>query len=660
MAKNGKNGKNGKYSRLIACGLALALLLGNYGNVYAASGTWQNGRRDRSEISGAESSAPAEREELTESEEPAESEESIERAEQGEPTDSAVPESPAQFDSDFKDDSGSNTQYADGWIYGYWSRQLCRVNVETLEAEVLFETASPQAGIFSLYGGMIYFIEQRGVSDPEGGKANLWRMKYDGSGRELIVEKFDMPEYIETCMEIYDDILYLLSGWDEKNDRYFRLKKDGSAEQITREETLYGMVPEGWQDAWRLWYSGLRDIVYCVRNFGYAFLCDESGDLYRSDLKTGEMERVTLQNADSARNVILTDDRLVYRDKGGDLWYSVSLEDLEDVTQIGEMNCSEYDIAFWDEKGIYSIDRSYWGSGFSIVRLNWSGERETLDYWVQNPRLHDSVYGDYLTVLYSDGTYLYYDNLSGGDGVICRRPLEGDEAEAVPVFVYYDNPTMEISTRETFSTTFTVEETGHSGEFSMTRVYLTEDTEAAARINAVLEEIYLSEEEYMAELRDDVRAAALSDWEYEWDMTLVEDELSASIRYLDDSYIGISFFWYEYWNGAAHGQHGNVEYVFSRLTGEQVLLTDIVENSEEEICAIIAPYVEAEADWGTDEEGWEWSILEEGRFYLAMEGIGIHYDAYELSSYASGGIDVVVPYELFDMRDPEDVGLTSF
>ena len=77
---------------------------------------------------------------------------------------------------------------------------------------------------------------------------------------------------------------------------------------------------------------------------------------------------------------------------------------------------------------------------------------------------------------------------------------------------------------------------------------------------------------------------------------------------------------------------------------------------KESCCAIIAPYVEAKAEWGTDEEGWEEIILEEGRFYLTPEGIGIHFDTYELTCYASGGLEVVVPYELFEMRDPADVG----
>lgn len=664
-----------KQSRMMVCGLALMLLLGGCGNVYAGSGTGarQNGQRDRSE------SSSREREE-TESEEAESSREEREETE-GEETGSSRRESGESEESDskkarqvsfgsvpyFRDDSGSNTQLADGWIYGYWSRQLCRVNADTLESEVLFEADSPQAGFFSIYDGMIYFLEQKNISYPEGKKANLWRMECDGSGQELIAEEFDMPDGIMAGMEIYDDILYLLSRYaDQEGNRYFRLKTDGSIEQISEAETLFGIVPVGWQDA-RMDYrfANLPNFVYCVRNYGYGFLCDEADDLYRVIPETEETERIPLYDVESSANcLMLTNEALVYRDFY-DTWYSADLDDLREITELGEMDC--YDIAFWDEKGIYNIERTYGDSSFSMERLNWNGKKETLDYGVTNPRLTNSVYGDYLSVLYSDGTYLYYDGLSGGDGAIFRTPLEkGAESylesyeEAEQVFVYYDNPVMEISTRETFATTFTVEETGDKGEFSVTRVYLTEDTEAAAKINALLEEIYRSEEEYIDELMDDVREMAFSDWDYGWDMTLVEDSLSASISYLDEDYIGISFFWYEYWSGAAHGQHGNVEYVFSRSSGEQILLTDIVENSEEEICAIIAPYVEAEAEWGTDEEGWERIILDEGRFYMTAEGIGIHFDTYELTCYASGGLDVVVPYELFDMRNPKEVGLTSF
>lgn len=564
----------------------------------------------------------------------------------------------------FKDDSGKNTQLSEGWLYGYWGRQLCRVDVDTLETEVLFRAASPQEGHFSIYDGNIYFVEQRHVSYLNGAKANLWRMGCDGSGLELLVEGVDITEgyTIGTStisgMEIYDDILYLLGGnADGEDNRYFRLNGDGGAEEISADETLYGMVPEGYRDACSNSYRFVRlpNLVYCVRNYGYALVCDGSGSLYRLTFKSGELERIPLAAGSATYGVLLTGSALIYRDFSH-MWYCINLEDLEDPVEIGRMECSSVDdIVFWDAKGICYVERDNEDEGFNVGRLNWSGETEALGYWVRNPRLRNEAG---LTVLYSDGSYLYYDALSGGDGVICRIPLEGQEHysdEAQQVFTYYEDAAAGLSTRETFATTFTVEATGHRGSFSVTKVRLTEKTEAAARINRQLEEIYRSEEEYMAEMMDSVRDIAAGGEEvFGWpgSMTCVENTLRASVIYLDENYIGISFGWYEYWSGAAHGLYGSTEYVFSRSTGQRLTLTDVLENSPEEICTIIAPYVEEKAEWGTGGEGWEQMILEDWRFYLTPEGIGIHFDTYELTSYASGGLDVVVPYGMFQMRSP--------
>lgn len=581
------------------------------------------------------------------------------------------PPKPVSFGSVpyFKDDAGNNTQLVDGWLYGYWSRQLCRINPKTLESEVLFEAASPQEGYFGIYEGMIYFVEQKNISYLDGTRVNLWRMKCDGSGKKLLAKDFVIGEGYDiggsslTDMEIHDDILYLLSRFSDSDvNRYFRLQEDGSVEEISEEETLYGMVPEGFSEARDVGrrYRYLPNLVYCVKNFGYTFICDKDENLYRIILETGEKEKIPLPDADSMSNLTLTNRALVYRNS--DIWYAVSLDDPNETKEIGVLDC--YSMTFWDDKGIYDIERDYGDNSFSVMRLNWDGERESIAYWVQNPRLETSVYGDYLTVLYSDGDYLYYDKLLEGDGVICRIPFEGEESfhyydESEQVFAYYEDPLKEAATTETFSSTFTVEATGAKGSFSLTKVYLKGKSEAALRINEYLQEIYQSEEEYIAELMDVVRDMTVDDL-FGSDLTVVEDELNLHITFLNENYIGVSAYWYEYWNGAAHGQHGSTEYVFSRSSGERVLLTEILENSPEEICAIIAPYVETKAEWGTDEEGWEKMILEEGRFYLTTEGIGIHFDAYELTCYASGGLDVVVPYELFTLRDPADVGLTSF
>lgn len=557
----------------------------------------------------------------------------------------------------FRDDSGSNTQLSDGWLYGYWSRQLCRINVDTLETEVLYEAKSPQKGVFSIYDGYVYFLEQPNISYPEGGKANLLRVGCDGSNPELLAEKLDVSEYLDYCMYIYDDILYLTVGCREaENYHFFRLSGDEGAKEISAGETLYGMLPEGYVDASEI-YGNFPSLVYCVAHFGYAFVSGDTGGLYRMDLESGKTEEFPLPENFSFSNLILTNDAIVYK-MGDNIWYSVDLDKPGRAAEIGELSQS-YSMNFWDEKGIYYVNRMYGEKKFSVERLGWDGEKETLNGWVRNPRLDTSVYGDYLNVLYSDGTYLYYDSLEEGDGVICRIPLE-EKDEAEQIFVYYDNPVKDISTRETFDTTFTVEDTGDIGSFSITKVYLTEETEAAEKINAFLEEQYCNEEAYVAALLDEVRDMAFSEWKSGWSYTMTEYSLKVSIDYIDDNYIGFGISWYIYRNGAAHGMYGAAEYVFSRATGERLRITDVVKNSETEICAIIGPYVEAQAEWGTDEEGWEEIILEDGRFYLTAEGIGIHFDVYEMTCYASGSLDVIVPYEEFELQSPEEAGVMHF
>lgn len=130
----------------------------------------------------------------------------------------------------------------------------------------------------------------------------------------------------------------------------------------------------------------------------------------------------------------------------------------------------------------------------------------------------------------------------------------------------------------------------------------------------------------------------------------VERSDSYSVCYLNEDYVGIAADWYECWNGAIHGMYGSDYYMFDRHTGNRVSITDVTYDSPEEICEIIAPYVEAAAEGEIDDEGWEAMVLEENRFFLSEEGIGIHFDVYEISSYASGDTDVIVPYGMFGLR----------
>ena len=72
-------------------------------------------------------------------------------------------------------------------------------------------------------------------------------------------------------------------------------------------------------------------------------------------------------------------------------------------------------------------------------------------------------------------------------------------------------------------------------------------------------------------------------------------------------------------------------------------------NSPEEIKEIVKNHILAVAPYSGGEQSED--ALEQDRFFLTAEGLGIHYDVYEIGSYASGPCDLIIPFELFDMKD---------
>ncbi len=547
----------------------------------------------------------------------------------------------------FQDDTGKNTQLADGWLYGYWDTQLCRVDTATGASKILYEAKSPQKS-FCIHNGYLYFLVEKQIDYPDlraGHKADLHRMKCDGSDSRLLAEDIDLSDTRYCRMNVYDDILYLTSPHGKLEDcHFFRLLQDGSVQETAACDTLYGTLPQGYQDACGQYqYQNLPNLPSCMTYLGYVFICDEGNRLYRYIPETGQKQKIQLPDPPEYRHLFLTNQALVYA--LADTWYAVSLDDVEQVTEIGKLDCTS--IRFWDESGLYSAEQKDNDSSLRLTRLNWNGEVEILHYYIEAPEP-----GTFCNILYSDGTWLYYSRLDKGDGVIYRIPLEGKE-EGKPFYLYYDNPLKDVCTQESFDFTFTVKDSQMEGHFSLSKVFLTEETKAADRINAFLQEQYNSQEAYITEQMENVRSAAAGN---EQKMvfssgTLIDSSMYTSVDYIDDHYIGFTIGSYQYMQGAAHGVYGYSQYVFDRTTGKRIQITDVVKNTPSEICAIIAPYVAAGSDWGTEEEGWETIILGDGRFYLTPEGIGIHFDVYEMTCYAAGALDIVVPYEEFNM-DP--------
>lgn len=186
----------------------------------------------------------------------------------------------------------------------------------------------------------------------------------------------------------------------------------------------------------------------------------------------------------------------------------------------------------------------------------------------------------------------------------------------------------------------------------MEEVHLTDGSKASEKINQSLDKVYVLWQEQILEYEQDIREWLIEGF-YSWNYELVSLDFEASIIYLDQDYIGFRFDRMEYWGYAAHPMYESRFMVFDRRTTRQVSLEEYTGLSGEELCRIIAPYVERDAEWSAERPGWDdlslgkESILEDWRFFLSKEGIGIHYDVYEITSYAGGDRNIVVPYEAF-------------
>lgn len=562
----------------------------------------------------------------------------------------------------FQDDTGKNTQLHDGYLYAYWGRRLCRYDVETLEETVLYEAVSAQTGDFCIHEGFVYFLVRQDVTFLDGPLTMLYRVDCDGTGLTKLQELRIGRGY---RLDVYGDILYLLLEYrnrDEEENIYLRIRDDG-VEQVPRSETLYGMLPEGFdieQQVHLYRNHNLPSLPYSMRNFGYMFLWDTEERFFRYDPVSKVLEQFSLPEETEGMILYLTNDSILFVDREG-VWHRTSLDDPTKNMQIhascfekgGELYREPYQYA--DEKGIYFVERNV--GYINLTRVSWEGEQEYLYTVLEHRDLTTSLdHYNELTLTYFGGGYFYYNNVIRGDGVILRVPLEREvpreEWEPEPFAVYYESPIKDISRKEKVVTGFHSYE-GLSGTFTMEEVYLTDGSKASEKINQSLEKVYALWQEQILEYEQEVRDGGDEDF-YSWDYELVTLDLGASIIYLDQDYIGFRFDRMEYWGGAAHPIYWSRFMVFYRKTARQVSLEEFTGLSGEELCRIIAPYVESVAEWPAERPGWDdlslgkESVLEDWRFFLSREGIGIHYDVYEITSYAGGDRNIVVPYEAFE------------
>ena len=539
----------------------------------------------------------------------------------------------------FKDDAGKRTQAVDGCLYAYWNNRLCRYDQDTLEETVLYEAPSSQNGEFCIWGEYVYFMVVPNVNTVGRIHGYLYRVKGDGSEEAVCLTSVRIPNqwyeydyYSSFILDTYEDVLYLIGQWDDAENLYFRLNQDGSLSRIAESETLYGQLPEGYSCSRH--YKQFITLPYAMRNYGYVFVEDEDDNLVRMDLDSGELEIIDL--SELSYWSVFTNDSIVV--SNGDIWYRISLDNIDEKEEIGQApSGSSFD--FWDEDGLYFMKKD--DDRATITLMDWEGDLTTL-----HKNFAWALYSeaDRWQLSYSDGNYYYYIVSVYGNEEVRRLELKED-AEPEKVTDYYINPYWSVTSRERFTYDWTDQYLGNQVDYEITEVHFTEETAGFGRINAFLDDLYAEKIAAIEKYRDELKTEFDREYYENRGPESVGFTDTANVSFFDENYVGICMDWFEY-GGETRDTYGSVYYMFDRNTGERLYITDMVNNSSQEICEIIAPYIEVLFFQGTDEEGWEADILKEGRFFLSEEGIGIHF-VYEIGVVER---DIIVPYSAFDMK----------
>ena len=581
----------------------------------------------------------------------------------------------------FQDDTGRLVQSEDGCFYGYWGGVLARYDEDTPEREVLYEAGSEQHGdLFCLYGDYVYFLEVPDIT-PFGKKILLYRVRKDGTELTLLDENVDAageffdgscPSYLG--MDIYEDILYLVG---KKTVTCYRLDAAGGAERVDIGDTLYGMLPDGYYAArsnyyyYPYWYT----VPYCARNFGFIIASDEEGSLYRIAADSGEREKIASVEGDTVEvSTLYLTHEAMYLNREDTLWLRRSMEEGSDWELWYE---APQKLCFcgYDEEGIFFLEPSYEAElqvleGAALCHITWDGMREEVlaSVFGSKAAAEQSPDGFYsYRDFWVSGDYFYYFAAADEDDGIYRIPLASAEQKEPQLVAVYRKDKM-AGTAYTERMEVKPEGDILAMPTQFDKLYLYEKTDADKKINAFLEDLYEEYEAHLAEFNEIFREEIREDWEWmkEWvpeeladaeelvQMQSVaersHDNLSVFITYIDDRYLVLCLFEESYWFPGAHGTYGSSSYVFDRATGERLAITDLVDNTEEEIMAIAAEYAEMiERPYRSEEQ--KQTALEPDRLFLTGDGIGLSYDIYELASYAEGATDIVIPFEAFRMKE---------
>lgn len=565
------------------------------------------------------------------------------------------------------DDTGKSMQRDGSFLYGCYSGRLFRFDKETEETVLLYETASTHRLSFCLYGDDIYFVERTGYDSLDDRDTSLWRIGKDGENLTLlqgdIVNAGTVRDQTNYFIDIYDNTLYLINyihRYENGNyitetaNLYYRLESDGSVSEIDEAETLYGMLPYRFSPVCD---SDFPIFPYAMRNYGYLFIQDTDGKIYRMEPESGVRELIDI-DTDAFSTASLSGDLLFMYSYGEEPSLYNFSEKTSVPVDIPSALPISYPTVYPSKQGFLlctnlrekNTSSDNIDSRFAVLHILPDGSANIL-FSDSGQALDDNFY-DILRREYSsvDDDFFYYCEGDDNERRLMRFFVGGQKTpapEKLDAWPTFRTSSPAVVTSETESNKTVIGENGSVSLWTK-KLFLEEKTAADRQINQALAEIYSDFESYVEDVTADEQEMYEAHPEQSEDFDYIPNgdfSLDVYLDYVDDDTIAFDCSYYQYFTYAAHGYYWSDYYVFDRETGERLSFEDFAGNPAS-IISIVRPYVEKAAGWDFDSE----MLLEISRFSLSEDGYTLYFAPYDIDCYAAGSFLITIPYEAFEME----------
>ncbi|MBD5550555.1 MAG: DUF3298 domain-containing protein [Lachnospiraceae bacterium] len=554
-------------------------------------------------------------------------------------------------------------QEDENYIYVCGIYKIVKINKETKESVTLWETAKVSDGLKMypfcagrglLAGEKIYFIEgwTEGTGDGYTPNKAISVIHTDGTGYERIVQPDKL--YDSASMLLQDGILYV-EAYDEIIS--YKVYEDGTlcGEAVREKKKERDDLPEGckepdyYDNGYRLLFASES-----MKKFGGVIL--ENGlSLVEWIPETGEMFDLSQYGS----NLKAFNSRYFLISSYDDGSYLVDTATLEgsrftDDSMIG--------VIAMDEDYVYTETKVYEEGQIQYIyeKISLETAERSVIFRKEESKTAYSQYGYNLIDVVVKGGYLYYADEMDYKLYLMRRSVDDPSVEECLGEAFYDSGISEVGTMETCHERF--EAPGVKVDIDLEWLQVDSRFPGADKINKYLAEDqkrnYDDEKELLEKYRKtEQEGDEPSGGEEEFTLYCSYTSEFSEISYFDGHYL--SFYQSEdrYESGMGHGSLYQIGYAFDLQTGERLMLSDVIENSEEELKDIVIRYF-GETIQANPEYYWEYALsevekstsFEDSLFYLTKEGIRFYFGPYALASFAAGFQEVTIPYEEFEMK----------